>query len=67
MRWNNDYNSGKEQGMAIDDIIIRASSELTGFVEVGTDAAVAVRKAVINGQLIITRGNHNYNALGMEL
>lgn len=67
LRWNNDYNSGKEQGMAIDDIIIRASSELTGVVEVGTDATVAVRKAVINGQLIITRGNHNYNALGMEL
>lgn len=64
LRWTNEYNGGQEQGMAIDDLVIRASGQTVGLVEVGTDVNLDVRKTIVNGQLVINRGNHAYTALG---
>lgn len=66
LRWTNTYDTGNEQGLAIDDLVIKANLQETGFID-SSSTEEKVEKTIWNNQLIIFKNGIRYNVLGQPL
>lgn len=66
LRWTNTYDTGNEQGLAIDDLVIKANVQETGLIDT-YPTNTPVEKVIKNNQLIIIKDGVEYNMLGQQL
>lgn len=68
LRWTDNDESGDDQALAIDDLVVRATTETaTDLPSIPSSNSCGIYKQMRNGRIIIIRNNQQYDILGKTL